>query len=174
MTRSVTSYNCCPSKLLDDHFLCVSHSLCLTSSNVHSNRFSILQKGPKLLYLNTCIRGYPKGLRAGSDPRKPLVSIDEHFEKIEYRGVSSILFSIEVFSFVTVFLSKIFPIFFTSCTQVYGCGDKQIRDIQLDIKKWQVREAERQRTVKLTSTDWIDHPDRYLLELGGRPQYNNS
>lgn len=58
--------------------------------------------------------------------------------------------------------------------KVYGCGDKQIRDIQLDIKKWQVREAERQRTVKLTSADWIDHPDRYLLELGGRPQYNNS
>lgn len=58
--------------------------------------------------------------------------------------------------------------------QVYGCGDRQIRDIQLDIKKWQVTEAERQRTVKLTSTDWIDHPDRYLLELGGRPQYNNA
>lgn len=58
--------------------------------------------------------------------------------------------------------------------QVYGCGDRQIRDIQLDIKKWQVTEAERQRTVKLTSSDWIDHPDRYLLELGGRPQYNNA
>lgn len=59
-------------------------------------------------------------------------------------------------------------------TQVYGCGDKQLRDIQLDIKKWQVTEAERQRTVKLTAADWIDHPDRYLLELGGRPQYNNA
>lgn len=57
---------------------------------------------------------------------------------------------------------------------MYGCGDRQIRDIQMDIKKWQVTEAERQRTVKLTSADWIDHPDRYLLELGGRPQYNNS
>lgn len=115
-------------------------------------KFSILQKGPKLLYLNTCIRGYPKGLRAGSDPRKPLISVDEHFEKIEYRSVPSELFAIEV----------------------YGCGDRQIRDIQLDIKKWQVTEAERQRTVKLTSADWIDHPDRYLLELGGRPQYNNA
>ncbi|XP_055313494.1 uncharacterized protein LOC129574895 [Sitodiplosis mosellana] len=115
-------------------------------------KFSILEKGPKLLYLNTCIRGYPKGLRAGPDPRKPLLSVDEHFEKIEYRSVPSVLFAIEV----------------------YGCGDRQIRDIQLDIKKWQVTEAERQRTVKLTSADWIDHPDRYLLELGGRPQYNNA
>lgn len=50
--------------------------------------------------------------------------------------------------------------------QVWGCGDKQSRDVQLDIKKWQVKEAERQRTVKLTAADWIDHPDRYLLELG--------
>lgn len=54
-------------------------------------------KGQKLLYLNTCMRGYPKGLRAGSDPRKPLVSVDEHFEKIEYRSVPSILYAIEVF-----------------------------------------------------------------------------
>lgn len=60
------------------------------------NRFSILERGPKLLYLNTCVRGYPKGLRAGSDPRKPLLSINEDFEKIEYRGISSILFAIEV------------------------------------------------------------------------------
>lgn len=60
-------------------------------------RFSVLMKGQKLLYLNTCMRGYPKGLRAGSDPRKPLVSVDEHFEKIEYRSVPSILYAIEVF-----------------------------------------------------------------------------
>lgn len=59
-------------------------------------RFQILEKGPKLLYLNTCIRGYPKGLRAGPDPRKPLISVDEHFEKIEYRAVPSVLFAIEV------------------------------------------------------------------------------
>lgn len=56
----------------------------------------MIEKGPKLLYLNTSIRGYPKGLRAGSDPRKPLLSIDEQFEKLEYRGVSTTLVSIEV------------------------------------------------------------------------------
>lgn len=117
-----------------------------------SPKFSLIEQGTKMLYLNTIIRGYPKGLRAGSDPRKPLISVDEHFEKFEYRGVPYILRSIEV----------------------WGCGDKQSRDIQLDIKKWQVKEAERQRTVKLTAADWIDHPDRYLLELGGRQNYNNS
>lgn len=42
------------------------------------------------------MRGYPKGLRAGSDPRKPLVSVDEQFEKVEYRSVPSILYAIEV------------------------------------------------------------------------------
>lgn len=115
-------------------------------------KFQLLESGPKLLYLNTSQRGYPKGLRAGSDPRKPVVSVDEHFEKIDCRGISSILLSIEV----------------------WGCGDKQSRDIQMDIKKWQIKEAERQRTVKLTAADWLDNPDRYLLELGGRPQYNNS
>lgn len=44
----------------------------------------------------------------------------------------------------------------------------------MEIKTWQLKEAERQRTVKLTAADWMDHPDRYLLELGGRPNYNNS
>lgn len=133
-----------------------------------------------MLYLNTCIRGYPKGLRAGSDPRKPLISVDEQFEKIEYRSVPSVLFSIEVkfrsyeISIHFGCLTKSHFVFVLRQQQVYGCGDRQIRDIQLDIKKWQVTEAERQRTVKLTSADWIDHPDRYLLELGGRPQYNNS
>lgn len=74
-------------------------------------RFSILQKGPKLLYLNTCIRGYPKGLRAGSDPRKPLISVDEHFEKIEYRSVPTELFAIEVELFSIRFASPVWAFF---------------------------------------------------------------
>lgn len=57
--------------------------------------------------------------------------------------------------------------------KVWGCGDKTSREVQLDIKKWQIKEAERQRTVKLTAADWMDHPDRFLLELGGRQNYNN-
>ncbi|KPJ01097.1 hypothetical protein RR46_00416 [Papilio xuthus] len=53
-------------------------------------------------------------------------------------------------------------------------GDQTSRENQLEVKKWQVREAERQRNVKLSAADWIEHPDRYLLELAGRPQYNTS
>lgn len=115
-------------------------------------KFSIMEKGMKILYLNTHIRGYPKGLRVAVDPRNPIIAIDEHFEKIDVHSIAHDLLNIEV----------------------WGCGDKSSRDVQLDIKKWQIKEAERQRTVKLTAADWIDHPDRYLLELGGRPQYNNS
>lgn len=51
---------------------------------------------PKMLYLNTHIRGYPKGLRAGSDPRKPLMAIDEGFEKFEFRGIKYPIEAMEV------------------------------------------------------------------------------
>ncbi|XP_017120892.1 uncharacterized protein LOC108141824 [Drosophila elegans] len=114
-------------------------------------KFVILEKKANILYLNTSIRGYPKGLRAGADPRKPIIAVDEHFENVDCKGLAAGLMSIEV----------------------WGCGDKSSREVQLDIKKWQIKEAERQRTVKLTAADWMDHPDRYLLELGGRQNYNN-
>lgn len=117
-----------------------------------SPKFSIMEKGGKILYLNTHIRGYPKGLRVAVDPRNPIIAIDEHFENVDVHAMVHSLLSIEV----------------------WGCGDKSSRDVQLDIKKWQVKEAERQRTVKMSASDWLDHPDRYLLEMSGRPQYNNS
>lgn len=115
-------------------------------------KFSLMEKGGKILYLNTHIRGYPKGLRVATDPRNPIIAVDEHFENIDVHAMNHSLLSIEV----------------------WGCGDKSSRDVQLDIKKWQVKEAERQRAVKLSASDWLDHPDRYLLEMSGRPQYNNS
>lgn len=34
------------------------------------------------------------------------------------------------------------------------------REAQLEVKKWQVKEAEKQRVVKLNAKDWVDHPDR--------------
>ena len=58
--------------------------------------------------------------------------------------------------------------------EVWGWGDPVSRETQLEIKKWEVKEAERQRFVKLSAADWLDHPDRYLLELAGRPQYHQS
>jgi len=112
--------------------------------------FGLLEKGSKMLFFNTAIRGYPMGVRIGKDPRAPIITIDGGFEKIEYKKIPYTLDSVEV----------------------WGCGDQQIRDVQLDIKKWQVKEAERQRCVKLSAADWLDHPDRYLLELAGRPQYH--
>ncbi|XP_048511960.1 uncharacterized protein LOC105686929 [Athalia rosae] len=114
--------------------------------------FRIVEKGPKLVYLNTIIRGYPQGVRAGSDPRNPCVDLDKSFQWLKLAGVPYRLDSLEV----------------------WGCGDRKSREVQLEIKKWQVKEAERQRVVKMSTSDWLDHPDRYLLELGGRTTYNNA
>ncbi|XP_012226454.1 uncharacterized protein [Linepithema humile] len=114
--------------------------------------FKVIEKGPKILYLNTTIRGYPHGLRLGSDPRSPLISIDESFHSVSIAGAPYRIASLEV----------------------WGCGDTKLREKQLEIKKWQVKEAEKQRVVKLSTSDWLDHPDRYLLELAGRASYNES
>lgn len=59
-------------------------------------KFSMVEKGAKILYLNTSIRGYPKGVRVGVDPRNPIVSIDEHFEKFDVYSISSNLMTLEV------------------------------------------------------------------------------
>ncbi|CAH2093336.1 unnamed protein product [Euphydryas editha] len=114
--------------------------------------YALVERAAKMLYLNTHIRGYPKGLRAGSDPRRPLLALSEGFDAFTFQGAPHALAAIEV----------------------WGCGEQCLRDAQLEVKKWQVREAERQRQVKISAADWIEHPDRYLLELAGRPQYNNS
>jgi len=114
--------------------------------------YSIVQRGAKMLYLNTNIRGYPKGLRAGLDPRKPIIDLDDGFTVVKYQAIPYPLVSV----------------------QVWGCGSQQSRENQLDIKKWEVKQAEKQRKVKLTPDEWVDHPDRYLLELAGRPTYTPS
>ncbi|XP_075219467.1 uncharacterized protein LOC142323560 [Lycorma delicatula] len=115
-------------------------------------RYHVIEKGPKMIYLNFSIRGYPHGVRAGTDPRKPSVSINESFSQITYCGIPYTLFNVEV----------------------WGCGTPQNREVQLDIRKWEVKQAEKQRAVKMKSSDWIDHPDRYLLELAGRTNYSDS
>ncbi|XP_071449047.1 uncharacterized protein [Hetaerina americana] len=112
--------------------------------------FHVIEKGEKLLYMNTSIRGYPYGIRAGKDPRKPSINVNESFSVLTYCGIPYPLLGIEV----------------------WGCGTTHSREAQLDVKKWEVKQAEKQRQVKLTSSDWVDHPDRYLLELAGRQSYN--
>ncbi|OAD60072.1 hypothetical protein WN48_06656 [Eufriesea mexicana] len=114
--------------------------------------YRVIERGAKVLYLNTNIRGYPHGLRFGSNPRSPYISIDESFHSVSIAGAPYPIASLEV----------------------WGCGDTKLRERQLEIKKWQVKEAEKQRIVKLSASDWIDHPDRYLLELAGRASYNES
>lgn len=117
------------------------------------------------------VRGYPQGLRAGSNPREPIIIVDGGFEKIEYKKIP----------------------FYIETIEVWGCGDHVQREQQLEVKKWEIKEAEKQRTVKLSAADWLDHPDRsvffcigkltflwlilvfrYLLELAGRPQYHQN
>ena len=61
-----------------------------------SRRFAVIERGAKLLYLNTSIRGYPRGLRAGLDARKPLLDINEHFDALRFQGAPYNISSIEV------------------------------------------------------------------------------
>lgn len=114
--------------------------------------YKVINRGPKSMYLNTSIRGYPKGIRAGNDPRKPSIQVDDSFQHIIHCGIPYKLESIEV----------------------WGCGSPKNREVQLDIKNWQIKEAEKNRTLKMTSKEWLDHPDRYLLELAGRQTYSTT
>lgn len=56
----------------------------------------VVTEGPKLLYLNSTIRGYPKGIRAGTDPRKPAIDVNEGFTVVTYCGIPYPLISVEV------------------------------------------------------------------------------
>ena len=56
-----------------------------------------------MLYLNTNIRGYPKGLRAGPDTRKPIIDVDEGFTVVNFHAIPYPLFTV----------------------QVWGCGSQQ-------------------------------------------------
>lgn len=58
--------------------------------------YDFISDGPKLLYLNMKIRGYPKGIRAGLDPRKPCLDINESFTVMTYQGIPYQLQSVEV------------------------------------------------------------------------------
>lgn len=64
----------------------------------------MLEKGAKLLYLNTSTRGYPKGFRAGSNPQTPIISVDEHFEQLSYRGLNFSLLCLEVKNYFKIII----------------------------------------------------------------------
>jgi hypothetical protein len=65
----------------------------------------IVSGGAKMIYLNNSIRGYPKGLRAGLDPRKPMIEVDDGFTVVTYRAIPYPLVNV----------------------QVWGCGTQQSR-----------------------------------------------
>jgi hypothetical protein len=56
----------------------------------------VVERGAKMLYLNSAIRGYPLGLRAGVDPRKPSLIINDAFSQLEFKGAPYPLVAIEV------------------------------------------------------------------------------
>lgn len=67
-------------------------------------KFSIVETGAKILYLNTSIRGYPKGLRVGVDPRNPIIAVDEHFEKLDIYSITNSLITLEVCNHLTKYM----------------------------------------------------------------------
>ena len=74
--------------------------------------YRVVERGPKMLYLNTSIRGYPQGLRAGTDPRNPKVIIDQSFNEVTFAGVPYRVASLEV----------------------WGCGDTKSRYVRQSIQ----------------------------------------
>lgn len=93
-------------------------------------RFSLLEQAPKMLFLNTAIRGYPKGLRAGSDPRKPIVSIDEGFEKFEYRGIVYPLEAMEVVIIAICIIYVFYPKYKKMIKKHYRYGDVETKQVE--------------------------------------------
>lgn len=104
---------------------------------------------PWIYYNMSTQRGVKKGLFLGEPGETPMFSLDDSFDNATYNKRALHVLRIEV----------------------WGCGTPEERTRQLDVKKWEVKEAEKQRVVKLSADDWLDHPDRYLLEMSGRQSY---
>jgi len=116
-----------------------------------SPEYRVLDRGEKIMYYNMTTRGYPFGMHFGSDHRDPHVAVDKDFSCLSYRKIPYRLESI----------------------QVWGCGTSEQRESQLDHKKWEMKQVEKSRQVKLSAVDWSDHPDKCLLEMAGsRPNYS--
>lgn len=107
--------------------------------------YRIIQAGAGLLYLNIQDRKLPKGLYFGKDTRSTILQIDSDFTKVKHYGIEIALERIEV----------------------WGCGSHSTYETQLAQRKWEHRDAERHKNIKLKIEDWKDNPDRQLLEMGG-------
>ncbi|XP_046445865.1 uncharacterized protein LOC124195479 isoform X1 [Daphnia pulex] len=113
--------------------------------------YKVLDRGESIMYYNTSVRGYPFGIQVGTDHRHPCLEIDKEFSRLNYRKIPYALEAI----------------------QVWGCGTSQQRESQLEHKKWELKQVEKSRNVKLSAVDWNDHPDKCLLEMAShRPNYS--
>lgn len=100
----------------------------------------------KNIYLNTKSKGLKLGLIVGYSQTKPILKIDEDFYKIEHESnMNDTIISVEV----------------------WGCGPKKAFQDQQGIKKWEAKQIEKMRTVKIDASDWQSNADKSLLELGG-------
>ncbi|XP_068213431.1 uncharacterized protein [Palaemon carinicauda] len=112
--------------------------------------YKIVESGPKMMYFNITSRGFPTGIHVGQEYTNRALTLDLDLTKVTYRGIPYSLQSIEV----------------------WGCGTVEAKEAQVEMKKHEIRDTEKRKKINLNSVDWVDNPDRYLLELAGsRPNY---
>ena len=58
--------------------------------------------------------------------------------------------------------------------QVWGCADVEIKVKQEEQKKWEKEQAEKHKKINRNADNWNENPDRYILELAGRPTYGSN
>ncbi|KAK3890741.1 hypothetical protein Pcinc_005315 [Petrolisthes cinctipes] len=107
--------------------------------------YKIIEAGPKIAYFNVSSRGYPTGLQVGTDYTNRALTLDLDLTILTYRRIPLRLKAIEV----------------------WGCGTVEAKNAQVDLKKRESRDTENRRKVKIDKSDWLDNPDRYLIEMAG-------
>ncbi|XP_042862530.1 uncharacterized protein LOC122247364 [Penaeus japonicus] len=128
------------------HFWGSDHCICMHLTP----EYRVIESGPKMMYFNVSSRGFPTGIHIGTDSTNRALTVDLNLSLVTYRRIPYKLFSIEA----------------------WGCGTTEAKEAQVELKKREVKDSENRRKVNLNSVDWVDNPDRYLLELaGGRPTY---
>lgn len=100
----------------------------------------------KCIYLNTRSKGLRLGFIFGDGELSPILKIDENFQYVNHESKHSDLL--------------------VAC-EAWGCGDANSLERQLDLKKWESKQIEKMRTVKLNGGDWNEHADKAILDLAG-------
>jgi len=114
--------------------------------------FKIFEAGEKLMYFNVTTRGYPFGLQVGKNSKSLVVEIDPD---LCLAKVKTIPYKLEML-------------------EVWGCADMEIKAKQEEQKKWEKEQAENHKKINRNADNWNENPDRYILELAGRPTYGSN